>query len=126
MTDELRAALEQLKALCDAATPGPWRYWNKAGEPYCDVFGNQGTLPPACTGVLIGGLNRVSADAADNELIAKMRNAAPALIDFALTALTEIGDHDWLCETMRPYRNRCQCGQDDLQAAAERLMEGLK
>lgn len=77
MTDE---ELEELKKLCDDATPGPWKWkmeWKENGH----YSGSMGELDP---GVLWYGMDGeegiYSPKQADAEFIASAREAIPSLI----------------------------------------------
>lgn len=122
MTDELRAALERLKGLPDEIGPAPW-YFDEPWNGFSGFRDHDGH-PIAFT----ASPKECRKPHEFHNFVVNARNRyIPALSDFVLAALEMIGPHEQTCQVMIDHGTRgCRCGQDDLQAAAERLLEGLK
>lgn len=79
---------DEIRALCDAATPGPWRRegdWIDAGE-YDQVIAPDRV---ECMSHCYGGSSRIDVEAADLEFIAAARSLVPELLDRAVRAEAE-------------------------------------
>lgn len=130
MQAELLAKLEELKALCNTATRSPWRY---------DGMHNEITAPyDKEKYYLILSECRSAPDQefwtkdefghkydANFDLIAKGRNVLPAALEAAEVLVSLVAEHRNDCPKSSGYE-RCTCDQDEIQAAAARLLEALK
>ncbi|MFQ5471296.1 MAG: hypothetical protein ACE5FA_00230 [Dehalococcoidia bacterium] len=84
-----QAELDKIRERADAATPGTWKAWTKAGEPIkrWSVKENKAVptgevFSPGCMGVIINGSNCFSPPTfQDAEFIAGARDDIPKLLD---------------------------------------------
>lgn len=109
--------LEELAQLEQAATPGPWRFWDNRGKPTWTHY-KDGEQPPdgviegdAHQGVLIGGHNCTVTLPQDSMLIAALRNAAPRLLAIARAAMNLHG------LVLHTHRAGVSCAVCELRAA---------
>ena len=116
------SAADQIRALVDSGTPGPWhrnRDWIDAGE-YDEVLA---PAPVDCMAYCYGGSSRIELSDADAAKIVAFVNAGPALADL-IEAIDEHRRH------RRPHGIGITCDgcfrrEGDIAAARDALVAAL-
>lgn len=124
-------AFDALKALCDAATPGPWHY---------DGMHPEITTPQGETYWLILSECRMAPDQKNAPVdqfghyadpnfrfIAQARTALPALIEFAeaMIQCVPASHHPYECPMAHGYNIGCKCDKQFMDEAVAKLAAAL-